>query len=129
MIKSVDPDTLTPEERLERVKLIDSVTLSPGLRAKRVHELIMKLKFPEMVTEWDMICFCSAYLGMTVQKDSGMLYESLRRVMYCVNQFHYFETEDHEEEEKKKLDYFAKELVNKQTTEKVWTLEDFPKKM
>jgi hypothetical protein len=127
-IKSVDPESLTEDERIERIKLVDKLTLSPSQRATRVHKLLDNIKFPELVTAWDMICFCGFYLSYTFSKDSGMLYEALKRVLYCINQFHYFYTEDHEEEERKKLDYFAKVSVKKMADkeeEKVWTAEDF----
>jgi hypothetical protein len=129
VIKSVDPQQLTDEERMERVKFIDTITLSPSDRATRIHNMIDKLKFPEMVTQWDLMCFCIYYMSFVIQKDNSMLYDSLRRVMYCVNQWHYFYCEDHEEEEARKMEWFAKEKVrdNGEDRDRVWTLKDFEK--
>lgn len=125
-IKAVDPSKLTEEEAKARFALIDSITESPDKRATKIHSYINALKFPEWVSQWDMMCFCTYYLCYTTGKDDSMLYEALRKVLFSINQFHYFYCETHEEEAKERLAKFA-ETVKHELDEKVWTIDDLKK--
>ena len=81
----------TKKEWDDKVSLVDSQIQDPVQRAKKVYDL---LKEHSDLTDWDLVCFSSEFLGMMSMGPLPYLENAIKPVSKLVYMQHYFQTDE-----------------------------------
>lgn len=96
------PTPVEGSERARKAKLInevDLVSLSPGARAQRVLDV---LRTNQNLNTWDVVCFCSEYLGFMIPVFPWLEQDAQRlaKLIYTAHYEHFGATLPQEAERK-----------------------------